>query len=78
MVMMVICVCCKCDVFGVTFVMVLNVLFRSACVDWYLFSFAAVDPTLAGEEGLEEEFTAGEDQGQPEPTGKPPFLYAYL
>ena len=52
--------------------------FSGVGVDWSLFSFATVDPTIAGEEEVEEEFIAGEDQGHCASQGKPPFLYAYL
>ena len=31
-----------------------------------------------GEEGCEEEYLAGKDQGQPETTGKPPLALASL
>ena len=38
----------------------------------------SVDEATEGEEGYSGEEFAGEDQGQPEPTGKTPLALAYI
>ena len=51
---------------------------------WYwvvhvcLFACATLDTSSDGEEGYAGDLFVGEDQGQPEPTGKPPLALAYF
>src|SRR4051812_40471372 len=69
--------CCMTDDVKL-YCLVMHPYVLSTCGDCVLFMFATIDPPSEFEEGYGGQTFAGEEQEEPETTGKPPLALGYF